>query len=192
MKGLSKLFSTLAVSAFILTGCARDMSSNVYTSSSTSGKVLEGTVLSARPVTIKDSDKLQDNTMGMLGGGVLGAVAGSSVGKGTGQGLAAVGAGILGAAVGAYAQDKLSTSQGMEYVVRIDKKYVSSIPRNTSTRNHTYGVNSASQDVSQSIQVTDTKTDLISVLQGADMVFQSGQRVLIIYSDDRPRLAPAN
>lgn len=192
MNKFSKLLGCIIATVFVLTGCAREMSSNVYTSSSTSGKVLEGRVLSARPVTIKEADKLQDNTMGMLGGGILGAVAGSAVGKGTGQGLAAVGAGILGAAAGAYAQDKLGTQQGMEYVVRIDKKYISSIPSRTSKKQITYGTNSASEDVSQSIQVEDTKTDLVSVLQGADVVFQPGQHVLVIYNNDRPRLAPAN
>lgn len=192
MNRFSKLFGALAVLAVTVTGCARELSSNVYTSSSTSGKVLEGKVLSARPVTIKDADKLEDNTMGMVAGGLLGAIAGSSVGGGTGKGMAAVGAGGLGAVAGAMIQDKLSTSQGMEYVVRIDKKYIGSVPGHTIKKKNTYGVNSASEDVSESIQVADTKTDLVSVIQGADIVFQPGQRVLIIYSNDRPRLAAAN
>ena len=191
MNKLSRLFSVV-VATLTLTGCAREMASDVYTSGSTSGKVLEGTVVSARPITIKESDKLENNTMGMLGGGLLGALAGSSVGKGSGNGLATAGAGILGAVGGAYVQDKLGTSQGMEYIVRIDKKYISSIPVRTSRKEVSYGANNAEQDVSKSIQVEDTKTDLISVVQGRDVAFQAGQHVLVIYNNDRPRLAPSN
>ena len=192
MQKLPGFFRSFIAATMILTGCAREMSSNVYSSSATSGKVLEGVVLSVRPVTIKDSDKLQDNTMGMLGGGLLGGVAGSAAGKGTGKGLAVVGGALLGAAAGALTQDKLGTSQGMEYVVRIDKKYVNSVPVQSTKKNLTFGVNSASQDVNQSIAVEDTKTDLISVLQSADVPFSVGQHVLIIYNNDRPRLAPSN
>ncbi len=187
-----KILSIATISSLMLTSCARDMSSDVYTDSNAVGKVLEGKVLSARQVTVKSSDKLQDNTLGMIGGGLLGAVAGSSVGGGTGKGLAAVGGGLLGATAGAYAQDKLGTSKGIEYVVRIDKKYVSSIPRNVHRKQISVGDNSVDQDVKQSIAVEDTKTDLISVVQGTDTMFQAGQKVLIIYNNDRPRLAAAN
>jgi outer membrane lipoprotein SlyB len=186
-----KLVGTF-VAFFLLTSCAREMSSDVYTSGATSGKVLEGRVISARPVTIKETDKLKDNTMGMLGGGLMGGVAGSSAGGGSGKTLATVGGAMLGAAAGALIQDKLGTSKGMEYIVRIDKKYISSLPAHKTKRQVTFGVNSAEQDVSQSIAVEDTKTDLISVIQGGDVIFQAGQHVLIIYSNDRPRLAPAD
>jgi len=187
MSKFPKLLSLLTIATFTLTACARDMSSDVYTSSSNSGKVLEGKVISSRPVTIKENDKLQDNTLGLLGGGVAGGVAGSAIGKGTGRGLATVGGALLGAAGGALLQNKLGTAQGMEYVVRIDKKYVSSIP--TSKARVSIGASSVSNDVSQSIGVQETKTDLISVVQGADVAFQPGQRVLVIYNNDRPRLA---
>lgn len=192
MKISLKILNSFVIASFLITGCAREMSSEVYTSSSTSGKVLEGKIVSARPVTIKDSDKLQDNTAGMLGGGLLGGVAASSAGKGTGKGLAAIGGALVGAAAGALIQDKLGTSKGMEYIVRIDKKYISSIPSQKSRRNISYGTTSAEQDVSQSISVEDTKTDLISVVQGGDVIFQPGKHVLIIYSNDRPRISPAD
>jgi outer membrane lipoprotein SlyB len=192
MKISCKILSVLVISSFVLASCAREMSSDVYTSSSTSGKVLEGKVVSARPITIKDSDKLQDNTAGILGGGLLGGVAASSVGKGTGKGVAAIGGALLGAAAGALAQDKLGTSKGMEYIVRIDKKYISSIPTHKTRKNISYGANSVEQDVNQSVSVEETKTDLISVVQAADVVFQPGSRVMVIYNNDRPRLTAAN
>jgi outer membrane lipoprotein SlyB len=189
----SKLLSVVAVVTLALTsGCARDMGSTVYTSSNAVGKVLEGTVLSARQVTIKDNDKPQDNVAGMLGGGLLGGVAGASIGKGTGQGVAAIGGALAGAALGNVVQGQLGKSQGMEYVVRLDSKYVNSTPTVTQKKQISMSDGSIDSDIKNSIAVTNTQTDLISVIQGNDVVFQAGQRVLIIYNNDRPRLAPAN
>lgn len=190
---LSKvLLGVCAASMVVVTGCARDMNSNVYSSSAPVGKVLEGTVLSARGVTIKNTDKLEDNTLGMLGGGLLGGIAGSTIGKGSGQALAVAGVAIAGAAAGALAQDKLGGSNGMEYVVRLDPKYVTQAPQNVSKKNITIGNNSIDDDVKGSIGVANTQTDLLSVVQGTDVILQPGQRVLIIYNNDRPRLVASN
>ncbi len=190
---LSKvLMSACAASLLVTAGCARNMDSNVYSSSAPVGKVLEGTVLSARGVTIKESDKLQDNTLGMLGGGILGGVGGSAIGKGSGQALAVTGLALAGAAAGAMVQDQFGKNNGMEYVVRLDPKYVSQAPQNVSKKNVTIGNNSIDDDIKQSISVANTQTDLLSVVQGADVVFQPGQRVLIIYNNDRPRLVASN
>ena len=191
MINFTKMFSVLAVATLVLSGCAREMSSNVYTSSSSSGKVLEGTVLSARQITINESDKLNENMMGLLGGGLAGGVLGSTVGKGKGNSLATIGGAALGATAGAFAQKKLSSAPGMEYVVRIDPKYVSSIPPKLTRREISYGKSNASNDVNNSIRVADTKTDLISVIQGVDTIVQPGQRVLVIYNNDRPRVVPS-
>jgi outer membrane lipoprotein SlyB len=192
-KKLSKLLGTAVIVALFTTSCARNMDSNVYSSSSPAGKVLEGKVISARPIVIKDNDKLQDNGMGMLGGGVAGAVAGSAAGKGTGKGLAVVGGGLIGAVAGALIQDKLSTSDGMEYIVRIDKKYVNDVPDSSRiTRHKAVDKNTVDEEVQQSVSVQRTKSDLISVIQGKDIVFASGQKVLIIYNNDRPRLEANN
>lgn len=188
---VSKSMAALAIVSMMFTGCARNMASNVYTSSAPVGKVLEGTVISSRPVTIKDSDKLQDNTLGMLGGGLVGGLAGSGVGKGTGNSLAIAGGAIAAAVAGSMLQSKLSSSQGMEYVVRLDAKYVNNTPQATvEKRKITIGESSIDEDIKDSIAVANTKTDLLSVVQGNDIVFAPGQRVLVIYSNDRPRLAP--
>lgn len=189
---ISKFIIFSIVSLVMLTSCAREMSSNVYTSNSASGKVIEGKIISARKVTIKDSEKLQDNTIGMLAGGITGGVAGANMGKGNGNSLAAVGAAIVGATAGAFIQDKLGTSEGMEYIVRIDKKYLSNLPSKKSRRQVTFGVNSASDDVNQSIDVAETKTDLISIIQKDKEPLQKGQHVLVIYNNDRPRISAIN
>jgi outer membrane lipoprotein SlyB len=185
-----KLLPILVIVTLFLSSCGRNMDSTVYTSSSAVGKVLEGTVINARPVTIKDSDKLGDNALGGIAGGVAGGVGGNAIGKGHGNTAATVGGVIAGAVLGAVVQDSLSTTKGMEYVVRIDKKYVNSIPNKTSKKQIKVGDSSIDADVKDSISVEDTKTDLVSVVQGKDVVFQPGQRVLVIYNNDRPRLAP--
>lgn len=187
-----KVVSAAVIGCFVLTGCARNMGAAVYTSSSAVGKVLEGTVLSAQAITIKDNDKLQDNGMGMLAGGATGAIAGSAIGKGKGSTLGAVGVGIAGAALGAFIQDKLSTQQGMQYVVRIDKKYVRQHNVDVKRKEISVGTKSIDDSIKDSIDMETTTTDLISVVQGNDVIFSAGQRVLIIYNNDRPRLAPAN
>lgn len=190
MKQYSLKLVTLAlVSTLLVTGCARNMASNVYTSDAPVGKVLEGTVISSRPVTIKNSDKLENNGLGMLGGGILGGVAGSGIGNGTGQGIATVGAAIAGAAIGSVVQDQLGKSNGMEYIVRLDAKYVKK-GKDVHEASVTFKDANESVDnqIKQSIDVADTQTDLLSVVQGADTVFQPGQRVLIVYNNDRPRL----
>ncbi|MFN5352127.1 MAG: glycine zipper 2TM domain-containing protein [Alphaproteobacteria bacterium] len=185
-----KLLPLLVILTLFLSSCGRNMDSTVYSSSSTVGKVLEGTVINARPITIKDSDKLEKNALGGLAGGVAGGVGGNAIGKGHGNTAATVGGVIAGAVLGAVVQDQLSTSKGMEYVVRIDKKYANSIPTKTKKKQIKLGDNSIDADVKDSISVEDTKTDLISVIQGTDIIFQAGQRVLVIYNNDRPRLAP--
>ncbi len=188
---LYKLTLPVILSSLVLTGCARNMGSDVYTSTASAGKVLEGKVISARPVTIKETDKLANNQVGGLGGGLAGAVAGSAIGAGKGQIAATIGGAILGAVAGAVAEDALSKSEGMEYVVRIDPKYVSKAPTSTKTTKVSIGRASIDDDIKQSISVANTKSDLISVVQGRDVVFQAGQRVLIIYNNDRPRLTSA-
>lgn len=192
MRKVSAAVMVALLSSGVLGGCARDMNANTYTSDAAVGKVLEGTVLTATPVTIKNSDKLQDNTMGMLGGGVVGGLAGSGVGKGTGQSLAIAGGALAGAALGSVIQDKLGTNKGMQYVVRIDSKYVDHSRGPKVTRNVKFGDGSVDQDIKDSIAVQDTKTDLLSVVQGNDVIFQPGQRVLIVYNNDRPRLVASH
>lgn len=188
---LSKLVTTLTLVGFVLSGCARDMGSNVYTSSAVTGKVIEGTVISARAVVIKDSDKLGDNTMGMLGGGLIGGLGGNLLGKGKGNSLATAGGAIAGAAVGSMIQDRLSTSNGMEYVVRIAPQYRSEIPTTVNKTVISSGNQSVDDEVKGATSVATTKTDLISVVQGADTVYTPGQKVLIMFNNDRPRITGA-
>jgi outer membrane lipoprotein SlyB len=187
-KSLKNMALCACVAVVALSGCGRNMDSTVYQSSSPSGKVLQGTVISAKAVKIKDSERLSDNAVGGIGGGLIGGILGSEIGRGKGNAIATVGGVVAGAVAGAAAEDHLSTTEGMEYVVRIDsaqKKRTKSKTRKIKTTD-----GSVDQDVSDSVSVTETETDLISVVQGDDVVFRPGQRVLIIYNNDRPRLSP--
>lgn len=115
------LVLALASSSFVFTGCTRDISSSSYTESDVGevSETLEGTVLKVRPVKVKGSDKLSGNTAGLATGAIAGGLLGYQFGKGKGN-LAATGAGaLLGAAAGAYAQDALTTQEGLEYTVKL-------------------------------------------------------------------------
>ena len=60
----SRNITSLMSILLLVSGCGLNMNSNVYTSDSASGKVLEGKIVSMRAVTIKDHDKLEQNTAG--------------------------------------------------------------------------------------------------------------------------------
>jgi len=169
-----------------LTSCARNMHSNTYVEGSTPGKVLEGKIINIRTVQIKAHDKLQDNSAGALGGGAAGALAGSQVGHGNGSLAAGIGGALVGAVGGAFLQDALSTQDGSEYLVKIDKKYLQEydgIRKKVAVGSKT----SVEQDMALSASVG-TKSDIISVVQAPDPDLAVGSHVYIIYNDDRPRL----
>jgi outer membrane lipoprotein SlyB len=174
LKSTISLFLTLS-----LAGCARDLSSNVYTSDSTLSLTLEGKIVDVREVKVKEADKLAGNATGALAGGALGAVAGSGVGRGSGNTSAIVGGAILGAVAGAVIEDKLGTSKGYEYIIKVD----------TSKLKHEYYEGSAS--MRQAISAA-TTNGLITVVQGTDVVLQRGQNVYVTFSNSRTRVIPAS
>ena len=120
MKSLSLLLVLAGV--VVSTGCARQISSNVYSAHSV-GEATEtypGVIISSRTVDIEDGEYLGDNTLGIIGGGVGGALLGSTIGKGSGNTLATVAGGLIGATGGAFAEKALKSQQGMEYVVSLE------------------------------------------------------------------------
>lgn len=185
---MKKIIALLAC-AMLLTACAKNMNSNVYTENGVAGKVLEGKVISVRQVTIKEHDKLQQNTTGALLGGTAGGVAGAQIGNGNGSLGAAVAGALIGAVAGAVAEDALNTQEGTEYLVKLDKKYLQEY-RNITKRVQSGGKNSVQQDITNSSDVS-TKTDIVSVVQATDPELHKGSRVYVIYSDDRPRVTAA-
>ena len=120
----------LFFTALLMTsGCARQISSNVYSANSV-GEVsssLPGVIISARMVTVEDKEYLEDNTLGLVGGGVGGALVGSQFGKGRGNTLATIGGGVAGAVAGAYAEKALKTQNAMEYMVTLESGETKSV-----------------------------------------------------------------
>lgn len=175
----SSKIAILLTSTIFLTSCARDLSSNVYTSSSTLSLTLEGEVISVRPVIVKDTDKLSDNVAGGLAGGAMGGVLGSGVGNGTGKGVAVVGGAIAGSVLGSVVQGKLEEKKGYEYIVKVDTSKLKS---------DYYEGSSAMRNAISSA----TTSGLITIIQGTGNVLKEGQKVYVIFSDKRTRIIPCN
>jgi outer membrane lipoprotein SlyB len=119
--GFRLALGALALSAMILvTGCARpSASANVYNYSQTQRDqiVRNGTVINVRPITIQSD---QTSGGGAIAGGALGGVAGSAVGGGTGRTVAIIGGALLGALAGNAVEDRLGKKDGLEISVRLD------------------------------------------------------------------------
>lgn len=112
----------ITAAAMLLSSCAKEISSGVYSSRQVgeASVTLPGVVVSVREVCVEGSDRLQDNELGIIGGGVVGGVIGSNIGKGNGRILpTAVGA-IAGAIGGSMIEKKLNQQAGFEYVVQLD------------------------------------------------------------------------
>jgi outer membrane lipoprotein SlyB len=122
MKGRSSVLMVSLLAAVSVCGCARQISSNVYSAASVGevSKTVPGVIISARTVTVEDAEYLGDNTLGILGGGAAGALIGSRVGKGSGNTLATIAGGVGGAVAGAFAEKALKTQNAYEYIVALD------------------------------------------------------------------------
>ncbi|MFT4553280.1 MAG: outer membrane lipoprotein SlyB [Chlamydiales bacterium] len=116
-----KLLTFSAAAVMTLSGCARDISSDVYSESHVgeTSATYSGVVVSARKITVQENEKLKENQMGMLGGGVAGGAIGHTMGKGKGKDVATVAGAIAGAIGGAFAEKALNTQEAMEYVVEL-------------------------------------------------------------------------
>lgn len=177
MKFFRSIFA-VCMFGFLLASCARDLSSNVYTSDSTMNLTLEGKVISARPVVIKGSDKLSDNKTGTLAGGALGAAAASGVGHSSGTAAAMVGGAIVGGVLGAVAEGQLGKANGYEYIIKVDVSKLKS--------KYFEGTKAMRAAISSA-----TTSGLITVVQGDDMQIAEGTPVYVIFSDKRTRVISA-
>lgn len=112
--------AALAGSLAVLAGCAhQSASSSVYTYGQAQREqiVRLGTVEAVRNVVIQQD---RSSGAGALAGGALGGVAGSTIGGGRGQVLAAIGGGLLGAMAGDAVEHGMGKSAGLEITVRLD------------------------------------------------------------------------
>jgi outer membrane lipoprotein SlyB len=77
-------------------------------------------VIEKHEVTLKNGEGLQDNTTGMIGGGLAGALLGSTIGHGEGEVVAEVAGGLGGAVGGAALEEKLRSDKAMQYIVQLE------------------------------------------------------------------------
>lgn len=112
----------MVVAAMSAGGCARQISSNVYSGAAVgeASTTYPGVIISARGVTVEDKEYLEQNGLGIIGGGLGGAYLGSKIGKGEGNALATVGGAVAGAVAGAFAEKALKSQNAMEYVVALE------------------------------------------------------------------------
>jgi outer membrane lipoprotein SlyB len=117
MKVFLKSLFVIALAGLVLTGCNPSLSSDDYSYGSAGqvSRVLKGTIVNARIVTVDNNGQ---NIAGTVAGGVAGALAGSALGGGRGSDLFAVGGAVLGGVAGNKIENSLSKQKGMEYVVK--------------------------------------------------------------------------
>ncbi|MGZ0189840.1 MAG: glycine zipper domain-containing protein [Alphaproteobacteria bacterium] len=112
-----RVIALVLVAGLALSGCARSLSPDVYSRGEVGStvEVEEATVLSVRAVKI-------EGTRSNIGAGVgaaAGGIGGSYAGKRRGAILGAIAGAVVGAIVGAVAEDAITSSEGVEYLVRL-------------------------------------------------------------------------
>lgn len=125
-KGMKSIMrAALAISLLgvaVLQGCANNSTSpDVYTATATQREesVRFGTLESVRGVKIQANGG-QPTGLGAIGGGALGAAAGSQIGHNGGSVIAAIVGGLAGAVAGNAIENGVAVRDGVELTVRLD------------------------------------------------------------------------
>lgn len=126
-------FSLVTALTVILSGCARDISSNSYNARKVGEAAFtyQGIVVSTREVEVNEGDYLENNGVGILAGGAAGGLAGNQIGSGSGNIAATVGGAVIGAVAGALAEKALKEQKGIEYVVRLNNGQMMTVVQGT-------------------------------------------------------------
>jgi outer membrane lipoprotein SlyB len=115
-----RIFGLFLVTMFLVTGCSRNISSGAYDEDEamTAVQTYEGKIINARTITVSGKSGMTDNPVGLIGGGAVGALAGSHMGNG--GGIATLAGAAIGAIAGSFAEKGIKGSQtGMEYTVKL-------------------------------------------------------------------------
>lgn len=110
----------LTAGILLFSSCARQISSDVYASRQV-GEVsvtYAGIIRNVREVCIEQGDQLEDNGLGIAGGGVTGGVLGSTLGRG--RFIPTAAGAIAGAVAGSLIEKKLKEQLAFEYIVEIE------------------------------------------------------------------------
>ena len=180
---VSKFVNLLAILLMLssISGCGRDLSPDTYTSDSTLNIVLNGTLISKRDVTIRESEKLGENQTGALAGAAAG---GGIAGYNSNNVPLIVGGVIAGGVAGAFTERALSSSKGTEYIVQVDRSML---------RDDYYEGSRLLRNAISAVK----STGFITIVQakeghGKNPMMNEGENVLVILSEKRTRLIPAN
>ena len=136
MKKVGLVFSIASLGLVLVTGCARNISSNTYDARTLSGAALNSypcKVVSVRKIMVEEGDYLEDNKTGALLGAVAGGVAGNMIGQGKGRVLATGLGALAGAAGGAYAEKALKRQEAFEYIVELQDGRMKTVVQGTDT-----------------------------------------------------------
>ncbi|GAA3892180.1 MULTISPECIES: glycine zipper 2TM domain-containing protein [Gibbsiella] len=118
-----KRLIVVAIAAVTLAGCANEsMSGDVYSSSQAKQiqTVTYGTLVSVRPVKIQGDES--SNTIGAVGGAVLGGLLGNTIGGGTGRTLATAAGAVAGGVAGNSVGELAGRTSGYELEIKTDNK----------------------------------------------------------------------
>ena len=182
MKSVFFRIMSMVMIAVVLSSCARDLSNSVYTSDDTMSLVIQGKIVSTRPVTIKESDKLSGNQGGLLAGGLAGGALGATAlqhNRGSNNAALLITGGVLlGALVGSVVEGGLSKADGIEYIVKVDRKSI-----NDSYFDGSLLVRSALSGAKA--------TGILNIVQGTDNPMKVGENVYIVLSPKRARIVAA-
>lgn len=180
---MKKILLVSAVSLALglgLTGCAPNISPDVVSASSANEvqTAVEGVIVAKHNVTVKGDS----NAAGTLAGAVIGALAGSQVGGGNMRYVTGAAGAAGGGVAGNMIQDKLTTQQGIEYVVKLTQEEGSSTTVTTTGQNSLSGAVNIKGKNSSSTTVSSKSAAnrYVNVIQGqGQQVLEVGQKVLI-------------
>lgn len=116
-RGASTIILALAVT-WLLAGCQDRYSPNTYTPGAMqqAAKVDRAVVESLRAVDVHQAGL--GSGIGVGAGAAGGAIAGAQAGNGSGSAAAALGGALIGGAIGLFAEDAATATQGYEYILR--------------------------------------------------------------------------
>jgi outer membrane lipoprotein SlyB len=173
-----KLLTSAVVVALSLglSACAPNISPDVVSASNANQAqtAVEGVIVSKRVVTVKGDS----NMIGTLAGAGLGALAGSAVGGGNMRYATGLAGAVAGGAAGNAIEDKLTTQQGIEYVVKLAQQ------DSGTTTITTHGQSTSSTTTKNTSTTTigskSAANRYINIVQGqGQQVLQVGQKVLV-------------
>ena len=154
--------------ALSLSACASNISPDTVTASDANDvqTAVEGVIVSKRNVTVKEDS----NMVGTLAGAGIGAVAGSAIGGGNMRYITGIAGAVAGGAAGNAIEDKMTTQQGIEYIVKLAQQDSGTTTVQTTGKSTT----------TTTVASKSAKDRFVTVVQGqGQQALNVGQKVLI-------------